>query len=59
MTTKPEWLKKLYKNKPWKYPETMEDGEVIEPYNFSISIGFDCTEIEKACDWIDKQMEGK
>jgi hypothetical protein len=51
---KPKWLKKLHKDKPWKYPIKFERVGMIEVYNFTTPIGFDCGEIDKAIEWIDK-----
>ena len=51
---KPKWLKKLHKNKPWKYPRHFDGIGIIEVYNFSTPIGFDVYEIDKAIEWIDK-----
>ena len=54
---KPKWLKKFNKDKDWKYPVYFENVGYVGVYNFNTPIGFDCDEIDKAMEWIDKNEE--
>jgi hypothetical protein len=59
---KPVWLRKAYKNQPWRFNKTIiVDGKsmIVKVYNFEISImdSPDSDEYQKAMEWIDNIMQ--
>jgi hypothetical protein len=57
MTVKPKGLKKLHKNKTWRYLHQTKDIGIIDVYNFTLDMNKDVEWHQQAMNWCNEHKD--